>query len=106
MRSQGLSLDNANRIFAKSLTGFFGPSKAEIAEEEKACTSSYKRERAEYMAVVTPANNWTKDGVIVIELAEKAREDSISNTANICVYENVKGTIALPGAFHQRRWLK
>lgn len=94
-------------ITTASLTGcLFGPSKADIAEAKKSCSSFYQRERAKFNAIVYPVDNWTKDGVIVVELAEKERSDSTSYTAHICVYDKEKGTIALPGAFQQHRWHK
>lgn len=93
-------------ITAASLTGCFGPSKAEIAEAKKACSSFYQRERAKYNAIVYPIDSWAKDGAIVVELAEKEKADSTSYTAHICVYDKEKGTISLPGAFHQHRWQK
>ncbi len=88
------------------LSGCMGPSKAEIAEAKEACVDFYKRERAKYSAVVSAIDNWTKDGVIVVEIADKERASATSYTAHICVYDKKKGTISLPGAFNQGRWMK
>ncbi|HQS21964.1 MULTISPECIES: hypothetical protein [unclassified Acidovorax] len=104
LRTPGIAM--AVLVTTTSLTGCFGPSKADIAEAKKACSSFYQRERAEHNAIVHPIDNWTKDGVIVIELAEKATAGATTYTAHICVYDKEKGTISLPGAFHQSRWLK
>lgn len=104
LRTPGIAM--AVLVTTTSLTGCFGPSKADIAEAKKDCSSFYQRERAKSNAVVHPIDNWTKDGVIVIELAEKATADATSYTAHICVYDKEKGTVSLPGAFHQSRWLK
>ena len=104
LRTPGISI--AVVAAAASLTGCFGPSKADIAEAKKACSSFYQRERAKYNAIVYPIDNWTKDGVIVVEIAEKATAEATTYTAHICVYDKEKGTIALPGALHQGRWQK
>ncbi len=93
-------------VLSFALSGCSGPSEEDLAAAKKECTSFYKRERAESSAIVEPVDHWTKDGAIVIELADKASERATSYTAHICVYDKEKGTISLPGALHQGRWMK
>ena len=93
-------------VYSFVLSGCSGPSKEDLADAKKECTSFYKRQRASFGAVIEPVDHWTKDGAVVIELADKASEYATSYTAHICVYDKEKGTISLPGALHQGRWMK
>lgn len=106
LRTPGIAI--AVFVTSASLTGcLFGPSKADIAEAKNACVDFFHEERDKYRSsIVYPVDNWTKNDAIVVELAQKAQADSTRYTAHICVYDKEKGTIALPGAFHQSRWLK
>ncbi|GAA6121359.1 hypothetical protein [Acidovorax sp. FG27] len=88
------------------LSGCSGPSKEDLAAAKEECKGFYKRERAKYSAIVEPVDHWTKDGAIVIELADKASEYATSYTAHLCIYDKEKGTISLPGALYQGRWMK
>lgn len=88
------------------LTGCSGPSGAELKNAKDQCVSFYKRERASPGEYVKAVDHWMKDGKLVIELARMESENSTSYKQGLCIYDEKKGTLSIPGLFENSRWEK
>lgn len=84
----------------------FGPSQEEVKRISKQCVEFYKLKRASENAHVEAIDSWTKNGRLVIELAEKKAPSDSSYMSGICLYDEKNGRIELPGLFNQDKWDK
>lgn len=88
------------------LSACSGPSSEELKEANEQCAKFYKQQRAKNFHEVKAVDHWTKNGMVVIELAAKEFSWSDSYTSGLCVYDKEKGTIGIPGIFDQGKWSK
>ena len=88
------------------IMGCGGPSSAELKSAEDQCVSFYKRERATYSDYVKAVDHWMKDGKLVIELAKMKSEYSKTYQQGLCIYDEKRGSLVIPGVFEHSRWEK
>ena len=89
-----------------TLTGCFGPSEEEITQIKEQCVKFVEDNRNDFGAFIKAVDHWTKDGNVVVEVAQSKRSTDTSYTPRLCVYNQDKKTIQLPAIMSQDRWRK
>ncbi|MPM12856.1 hypothetical protein SDC9_59210 [bioreactor metagenome] len=93
-------------ISAALLAACSGPSSEELAQYKAQCVKFHERERSSPRSTVQALDHWTKNGKVVIELAEFENSYSSAYTSYLCVIDPGAGSLSLPGVFNQEKWRK
>lgn len=106
MRFMNFAVPAAALVATMTLTGCFGPSEEEITNIKEQCVKFVEENRNSLGAYIKAVDHWTKDGNVVVEVAQSKHSSDTTYTPRLCVYNQDKGTIQLPALMSQDRWRK